>query len=445
MSALPETVDGYVADSLYPSSVHQPFSPPWTDALLVHAGVRPPRRARTPFTLVDLGCGDGAGLALLAAAHPEAQFIGVDALPGHIEKGRSLISEWGLSNITLHHATFDTATALLLPECADYVACQGVLAWVSAANRAALLDLAARILRPGGALTIGYNCFPGWTQMTAFQHAVRAMAEGRPGTPVARFEAAVAALRANKAMPQTVWGWLDPLLAKLPPDYFAHEYLNAHWSPLWAEDAIRAFAACDLHCVSEARPWRLRPDFALKQAWREALDGVDDPALRETLRDILTHNWFRTDICVKGLVERLDEDARTQQRLNGYWASTQAAEGTAYHTRTAAGTIRFDNDAARAIMALLEDGPAPLAAVSGLDGVDLLNTIDALFMAGLVMPLDPPAAVPAAARVNARVRAMDAAGGLLNGLVGRNGLIGLARGEVSQLSAQAATRYGLAD
>jgi SAM-dependent methyltransferase len=444
MTTRPATVDGYVADSLYPSSFHQPFTPPWTDAILRHHGVQPPRRPRAPFTLLDMGCGDGVGLSLLAAAHPEGRFFGLDALPGHIERGEAHARAVGLSNLTLTCAPFKEALALEGGQ-ADYIACQGVLAWVSPENRAALLDLSAHLLRPGGVLTIGYNCFPGWSPIAGFQRAVRAMASGRDGGPTERFEAALAGLRESGAMGKAIWDWFDPLVPKLSRDYFAHEYLNEHWQPLWADEAIAACAARDLHLAGEARPWRLRPDFALQKAWRAALDSIAEIGARETAMDVMTHNWFRTDIYVKGLPTRLGNAERDVARLEGWWAAPGASDTATYETRTAAGTIRFDNEAARAIMALLDSGPAPLSRVEGLEPADLLNTIDALFMAGLVCPVDPPADVPLAGAINQTIRRMDADGMAMNGLVGRYGAIGIDRGQLATLDSHAQTRLGLGD
>ena len=71
-----DSIDGYVGDSLYPSSFHASFAPPNIDAMLAHAGIASPRGlgTRSPFTMVDIGCGDGIGLILNAAAHPEGHF-----------------------------------------------------------------------------------------------------------------------------------------------------------------------------------------------------------------------------------------------------------------------------------------------------------------------------------------------------------------------------------
>ncbi len=436
-----DTLDGYVSDSLYPSSFHQAFTVPWTDAVLCHRGFAPPRSRRGSFTLIDLGCGDGLGLILNAAAHPEAHFIGIDAIPGHIARGQAIISQLRLANIELRCATFQQALETAESDSADYVTCQGVLAWVSEANRAALLDLAARVLRPGGILTIGYNCQPGWGMIAPFQRAVRAVAGDADGTPSERFESAIARLRASGAIQQGVWDWFDPQIAFLPRDYFAHEYLNAHWNPLWAEDAVRAMQVRGLQIISEARSSRLRLDFGLKKAWRDALEGISDEAARESALDVFTNNWFRTDIYVKGAPVALDAGARTEGQLSRWWASACAAADATYEARTSAGTIKFDNDAARAIMATLDEGPQPLASVAGIGAADLLNSIDALFVAAQVRPVDPPADVPLADAVN--LLATGGSDTAINGRVGRHGAMAVGRDPAVVIDDAALRRLGI--
>ena len=191
-------------------------------------------------------CGDGVALILAAAANPEARFIGVDAMPGHVARGKSIITDIGLNNIELHCAVFGEAISLA-DATADYVCAQGVLAWISDANRDALVDLAAAWLKPGGTCTIGYNCYPGWGMMSGFQKLVYAIAATKSGTSGERFTAAVADIRASGAIDADVWDWLDPYFDTLPGNYFAHEYLNGHWLPCWSGDVITACAARDLH------------------------------------------------------------------------------------------------------------------------------------------------------------------------------------------------------
>lgn len=114
--------------------------------------------------------------------------------------------------------------------------------------------------------------------------------------------------------------------------------------------------------------------------------------------------------------------------MQGWWSAARPLGEASFEARTAAGTIRFDNDAAHAILRALENGPQPLSAVPDIGEADLFNALDALFMAGEVVPADPPADVPLAAATHAALLRLDAA--TINGAVSSHGVIGIPRGSL---------------
>ena len=455
----PATVDGYVADSLYPSNFHPHFQPAWTQAMLVARGVAPPTCPRAPFTFVDLGCGDGVGLIVTAAAHPEGRFFGIDALPGHIDRGRALIAELGLSNIELHCATFQGAVAgdgdiarvplekadSLLPVGeVDYVMAQGVLSWVSPQNQHALLTLAARLLRPGGVFSVGYNSLPGWGWIVPFQRLVRALSESMAGTPAERFEAARDVARSSGLVDPKVFEWFDERLHLLPRDYFAHEYLNAHWQPHWSADVVRAAGELGLAHAADGLTLCLREDFALKAAWRQTLETITDPLARMLAVDMWVERWYRVDLFAKGAVQQLDAAEARAERLARHWATGTTAYDVSFELKTPAGTIRFANDAARAILHALQDGPRPLSAVPGIAEADLLNTIDAMWMADYVRPVLPPLDPPHGARANAWLFGTAQDESPMNGVVSRHGGVAVPRKALAAgLSADSCRRLAI--
>jgi SAM-dependent methyltransferase len=396
-------IDGYVADSAYPSKFHQSFQPPWIDAALAVKGIVPPRDGQNKFTLVDLGCGDGIGLILTAASHPQGKFFGVDAIGEHVMHGRHVIAALGLDNITLIHGTFadvmDHADGA-----ADYVVAQGVLAWVSPTNRMILMDLAARWLRPGGVLAMGYNTYPGWGRIAAFQALVRATAREKDGNSTERFVAAVDQLRTSGAIEEAVWEWLDELRADLPLNYFAHEYLNEHWRPCWSGDVVSQLAERGLAYTGQAGSNRLRDDLCLTGPWRKALTEFSTVPAREIAIDLFTDSWFRRDLYIKLPAYAFDKEEVIASRMASWWIEASGVErDLAMTSETPAGEISFDNEAARVILATLARGPCSLSAIAAnvtLSAADLLNSIDALWIAGRVFPIDPPDKTPLAEPTN---------------------------------------------
>lgn len=435
-------IDGYGDDSLYPSNFHVQFTPSWTDRMLVRHGVTPRRKPRDAFTLIDLGCGDGVGQIVSAASHPEGHFLGIDAIPGHIERGAALAARCAVSNVALRCATFADVLADSLPA-ADYVTAQGVLSWVSPTNQAALFAIAARTLKPGGVFTVGYNSMPGWAPIMAFQRLLRAVAADRPGDPTERFESACDAIRQSGMIGQHVFDWLDPLRERLPRDYFAHEYINRHWEPFWSSDVAAMASAHGLVFAGSAYAQRLREDFAFRASERNGLAAFENPVARELAADIALNCWFRIDQFIKPPFASIDEASADAAWLDGWWALQRPAAEAAFETKSAAGTLRFDNDAARAIVAALDTGPGVLRGTAGLSAADILNTVDALFFADLIRPAEPPASTPAALAVNRAVRESAQQDLPINAFAGRNGPAGLARDEIVSAGSAALARLGV--
>jgi len=422
-----DTIDGYLGDEAYPSNFHRQFTPQWIDAMLRHRSIAPPRRtARQPFALLDLGCGDGLGLVAIAAAHPEGRFLGIDALPDHVARGTAFAAGLGIGNVEFRCALFADIADPAVPDF-DYVTAQGVLAWVSPANRDHLRRIAAAQLKPGGIACIGYNCMPGWAGALAFQQVVWMLAEEKQGSALQRYEAAFAQIRELSAagassFSASFMAWVDNLRATVPAAYFPHEYLNRHWQPLWSSEVHADLAAQGLSFAGTSRSELLRPDFILRKAQRAALAAIAGEAAREVTMDAMLGQSFHIDLFARGIA-RVDEAHAA--RLGGWWAALKSEANTIYEARTHAGTLRFDNPAAHAVMNALGEGPTTVAGIAarGFEGTgaDLLNAIDALWMSGQIHPCDPPGEAPNAGAFNAAIRAQAVAGTALPALVGRHG------------------------
>src|SRR5260370_3404419 len=169
-------------DILYPSGFYSYQAPVMLDYVAAINGIAPPAATGAPFTYLDLGCGDGFTLILLAAIDPERRSSGIDFNPGHIAVGTALARAGGIENVELIEGGFEEWRGFELPEC-DYIAMHGVYAWISEKARAALLELIASRLRQGGLLYVSYNANPGWAAAAPLRQFFLDYTAGMAGGP----------------------------------------------------------------------------------------------------------------------------------------------------------------------------------------------------------------------------------------------------------------------
>ena len=109
--------------------------------------------------VLDLGCNDGANLLPLAAALPEASFVGCDLSPDAIALAREALAETGLGNVRLFAGDLRALPEALGPF--DFIIAHGVYSWVPPAVRDALFALANERLTRDGLAFVTYNVYPG--------------------------------------------------------------------------------------------------------------------------------------------------------------------------------------------------------------------------------------------------------------------------------------------
>ncbi|MBY4891832.1 class I SAM-dependent methyltransferase [Rhodobacteraceae bacterium N5(2021)] len=394
-------LDGYFSETAYPSLFHERLTPANLSAMARRHGWAAPDLCRA-FRMLDIGCGDGLGLALTAASHPEARFEGLDGMAEHIARGRAFGA--GLDNLDLTHALFDEALAQQGPPC-DFVTMHGVIAWVPPLVRGQAMDLAAQRTAPGGICAISYNALPGWTDDLIYQHTVYNLARSKDGSGFERFRAAHDQVRAMAelnlpGLGADVADRVEETFAQMPPDYFPHEYLNDAWQPLWSADVKAQMAARGLTYLGQAIMDRTRPDLTLRSGQRAALEEVEDDIYRDSLVDVIRNTRFRIDLYGK------DPQHEAPEAFDTTWLVAHCDADVELMVRGPAGTIRFDNPAARGVVTALQSGPARLDRLAedlGLGLPDIRNAVDCLLIARLVRPAAPPAATEVAEALNTRL------------------------------------------
>ena len=360
--------EGYIADVAYTSGVYIELAPAHLSACALLGGVRAPDPAQ-PFRYLELGCGTGMGVCLLAAANPHAEFVGVDFNPTHVAFAERLIEEAGLTNARVVEASFANVADSGAFGRFDYAVAHGVWTWVSATAQRELTAAFDRCVKPGGLVYVGYNNMAGWASSLPLQRLISDHAARTPGDSVAKIRAAVRfALGLREAAPRGIdFTRLELQLkgATDDPDkapiglfaYLAHEYLNEHWRPVFPGDVARDLADAKLAYVGGADPFSALPELTLSEAQAAAAAAYGDVAGARLLADLIAPTSFRQDIFVRGATP-----LTTPRREAGLRAVRLAAVtppgAASLSVDVPSGKLELDGVAYRPVFARLDEGPA---------------------------------------------------------------------------------------
>jgi SAM-dependent methyltransferase len=356
--------DGYVADAEYTSHYYAELAPPHLDMAALLAGVMPPDREGGRFRYCELGSGNGMSSNILAACHPNAEFVGIDFMPVHIVNSRKMAKQAGLKNVQFHELSFEDACAENLGQF-DYIVAHGIYSWVSPENRRQMVEFYQRFLAPGGLVYLSYNSYPGWLTLAPLQKVIREFAKTLNGPSPQRakkgFEFAAELLAKNALAFQTFTGAKAQIekAAAQQSNYLAHEYLNEAWYPLYVTDVMQELAAAKLEYVTSATLAENDLRFLVSDEMAAVIREQPTEEMRQLVKDIATNARFRRDIYVRGK-SRLSGHEQRQLLAERSVALSKAAEAVTYTVAHQGRSLGFDTPTAHAIVALLAEGPKTL-------------------------------------------------------------------------------------
>ncbi|GAO39059.1 hypothetical protein SCH01S_25_00390 [Sphingomonas changbaiensis NBRC 104936] len=300
---------GYNIEQGYTYGVYRELAPDWIDVCAMLAGfVAPSEAGQGRLRYLELGCGQGFGLALIASAYPDIEFVGVDFSPEHIAHARGLARAAGLDNVRFVEADFLDLARAWPPELGrfDYAVLHGIYSWVPADLRHAIVGCLGEALVSGGLAYVSYNSMPGWAVMQPFQH-VAARLQARSALPGAqvlnqavslfqRLRSGNAAL--FEALPG-LGGRLDGL-KELSSAYLVQEYLHENWHPLWFSEVADEMRGAKLDFVASATlPENLLPAM-LPEPVRAVITEIADPLAQADVIDCAINQSFRRDLLARG-------------------------------------------------------------------------------------------------------------------------------------------------
>jgi SAM-dependent methyltransferase len=406
---------GYITDIVYLPGYYRHQSPLHLNLACLLGGVAGIEIGPTTrLSYLELGCGQGFGALMLAAANPGWQVIGIDFNPAHIAAARALCAEAEIANARFIEADLadvaDSPVGRDLPE-ADVVTMHGLWSWVGDAVRAGIVSLLGDKLRPGGIAYVSYNALPAWQGALGMQRLLLE-AGGRAGGSSERQVAAgwelVRALAEANA-PHLRDGGLVQSLTEHSQQaqiaYLAHEYMNVAWRPCFYADVARALAGAKLDWVGSAQLLENFTPLMLGEDARALIARFDDPVMRELIKDMFLTRCLRQDVFVRG-ARRLG-NAERDAALAEVMLALQLQEAQfEWEFEVPAGQARFEREFFGPIVAALAEAPQRVGALLALPGLPRRDNpgevVGMLVGSHQALPVVGPAAEP-----DARVRRLN--------------------------------------
>jgi SAM-dependent methyltransferase len=393
---------GYHSSGQYTYGFYPETAPAWLDFAALFQGHLPARTAgNSNFRYLELGCGMGFGLCLLAAAYPEGEFLGLDFHPDHVVQASTLAQNLGLENILFLEADLiDLAKptpgvdhGLGEANSWDYVVAHGVISWVTEPVRESLMRVFASTVKLGGIIYCSYNCNPGWYAGDIFRQVARLeMDYGQTANSHSAFQRARERLLTIMGEPGTPMPLamhcppLRGLLNRVPaeqPDYLHQEYGPAGWQPLWSSDFHNLSREHKLEPIGTATLSEMLEQLLLPQL-HDAVLREADPAMKSCLLDVATCKSFRRDLLVRG--RRRGATSELNARLSAIEIRLQEpSPKDGYLFETVFGDVQADIMACRAIEDKLSDGPMSLGELAksfGKSMTELLRYVPLLLENG---------------------------------------------------------------
>jgi methyltransferase-like protein/2-polyprenyl-3-methyl-5-hydroxy-6-metoxy-1,4-benzoquinol methylase len=275
--------------------------------------------------VLEVGCGDGANLIPMAGRLPRGSFHGFDLAASSIERGRAIIRELGIANVTLEPLDICQAPDRLGEF--DYLIAHGFYSWVPQSARDKLMAICRTSLAPHGVAFISYNTFPGGhirrmvREMMLF-HIDRAPDAQKKIVQARALLGFLSNLSQGEDEYQLILKKELERVHRYAPGHLYHDDLAPVSDPFYLYEFVDHAVAHGLQFLGDLNSTFVHVG-ALDPETAAALSGLEhDPVLREQYLDFACCRRFRqTLLCHAGLpvVHQLDP-----RRVEGLFMSSPA-------------------------------------------------------------------------------------------------------------------------
>ena len=299
--------EGYFTGSTYTYGYYRELSPAYQRFILLANGFSVSAESDESIHC-ELGFGQGVSINIHAASNP-GYFIGTDFNPAHSSHANDLLKSFSSEEprIKFFDDSFEQMLDRDLPQF-DSISLHGIWTWISTENQKRVVEFARKFLKPGGIFYNSYNVFPGWAPKSPLRELLilhDKFSESNSSTKK-RVEDAIQFIQnfvaADPVFLKTAPGFKPMLdmISKQSPDYIAHEFLNRDWICMYFTEVLEMLsdAKLDFACTTELI--ELYDNLNFNQAALSFLNKIENPIMREQVKDYFLNRQFRKDLFVRG-------------------------------------------------------------------------------------------------------------------------------------------------
>ncbi len=271
-----------------------------------------------PFRFLDLACGNGLTLSLVADAYPFAEFVGVDINPAHIERAQGRAAAANLGNIEFVQADIADLDPTEF-QAFDYCAISGVYSWLDAVRMRKAREFINRVVKPGGLVYLDYSTQPGMAQTAPLYQILRQVGAACVGDSAERLTSATQLLDGMRQQGAQFFKQNPNAGERLrgiiqnPAESEAHEIFNLQNSGLWSAEVIESMQQQGFSYIGSSALHHNIAAFSSHVTLPEQCKALP-LSLQQTLHDVNLNVSQRKDLYVReqpaGEVDLQDELSR---------------------------------------------------------------------------------------------------------------------------------------
>ncbi len=348
------------------------------------------------YRYCELGCGAGHTLNVLAAANPDAEFLGIDLNPQHVARACSQAEDGELTNVNFLTADIagDDFEEL---EAFEFITLHGLYSWVTAEVRQSILSFIDANLRPGGLIFVSYNSLPGWAMIGQLRRYFLERSAHLAGNPTDMVQVILDELE-NLRQQEVPFFTDNPAVAqvlaairKQNPRYVVHEFLSPGWQAMPFADVNRDMEGIGLSFVGNAQIIHNLLEYAVPEASLDLLRGLPDRRSQESVKDLINNRYFRGDVYARR-PEARGRGSADELLLKTVFGMEKTPRELSEKVEVFGGQIKIEGRCVAKLKDLLASAADPLAEIldhldlEGCPKAELTNAIKLLSAGRQIMP-----------------------------------------------------------